>query len=55
MIQIPDDKREILWPATEIYATRMFDSKHDLVIVVGHEPQLHWRTFTDQIVEIANN
>ncbi len=43
-----------LWPATEIYATKMFDSKHDLVIVVGHEPQLRWRTFTDQIVEIAS-
>ncbi|MBL89725.1 MAG: carboxylate--amine ligase [Actinobacteria bacterium] len=54
VIQIPDDKREILWPATEIYATKMFDSKHDLVIVVGHEPQLRWRTFTDQIVEIAS-
>ena len=32
----------------------MFDSKNDLVIIRGHEPQLRWRTFTDQIIEIAS-
>ena len=47
VIEIPDEHREIIWPATEILIAKMFDSKHDLVIIVGHEPQLRWRTFTE--------
>ena len=54
VIEIPDEQREIIWPATEIYVAKMFDSEHDLVIIGGHEPQLRWRTFTDQIIEIAS-
>ena len=54
VIEIPDKQREIIWPATEIYVAKMFDSEHDLVIIGGHEPQLRWRTFTDQIIEIAS-
>ena len=54
VIEIPDEHREIIWPATEILLAKMFDSEHDLVIIGGHEPQLRWRTFTDQIIEIAS-
>jgi len=54
VIEIPDEQREIIWPATEIYVAKMSDSKHDLVIIVGHEPQLRWRTFTEQIIEVAS-
>lgn len=54
VIEIPDEQREIIWPATKIYVAKMFDSKNDLVIIRGHEPQLRWRTFTDQIIEIAS-
>lgn len=54
VIEIPDEQREIIWPATEIYVAKMFDSEHDLVIIGGHEPQLRWQTFTDQIIEIAS-
>ena len=54
VIEIPDKQRDIICPATEIYLAKMSDSNHDLVIIVGHEPQLRWRTFTDQIIEIAS-
>ena len=54
VIEIPDGQREIIWPATGIHVAKMFDSKHDLVIIVGHEPQLRWRTFTDQIIEVSS-
>ena len=54
VIEIPDKQREIIWPATELYVANMSDSKHDLVFIFGHEPQLRWRTFTDQIIEIAS-
>jgi len=54
VIEIPDEHREIIWPATEILLAKMFDSKHDLVIIVGHEPQLRWRTFTEQVIEVTS-
>ena len=54
VIEIPDKHREIIWPATEILTAKMFDSKHDLVIIVGHEPQLRWRTFTEQVIEVTS-
>ena len=54
VIEIPDEHREIIWPATEILIAKMFDSKHDLVIIVGHEPQLRWRTFTEQVIGVAS-
>ena len=54
VIEIPDEQREIIWPATETYVAKMSDSKHDLVIIVGQEPQLRWRTFTEQIIEVAS-
>ena len=54
VIEIPDEHREIIWPATEILIAKMFDSKHDLVIIVGHEPQLRWRTFTEQVIEVTS-
>jgi len=54
VIEIPDEHREIIWPATEILIAKMFDSTHDLVIIVGHEPQLRWRTFTEQVIEVAS-
>ena len=54
VIEIPDEHREIIWPATEILIAKMFDSTHDLVIIVGHEPQLRWRTFTEQVIEVTS-
>ena len=54
VIEIPDKQRKIIWPTTEILIAKMFDSKHDLVIIVGHEPQLRWRTFTEQVIEVAS-
>ena len=54
VIEIPDEHREIIWPTTEILIAKMFDSKHDLVIIVGHEPQLRWRTFTEQVIEVTS-
>ena len=54
VIEIHDEHREIIWPTTEILIAKLYDSKHDLVIIVGHEPQLRWRTFTEQVIEVAS-
>ena len=54
VIEIPDEQRKIIWPTTEILIAKLYDSKHDLVIIVGHEPQLRWRTFTEQVIEVTS-
>ncbi len=37
--------RELHWPTNEAYAARLSGTDHDLVVVVGAEPNLRWRTF----------
>jgi proteasome assembly chaperone (PAC2) family protein len=50
---IDDLSREIDWPGIELYAHSHPESAHDLVLMVGHEPQLHWRTFVGETIAIA--
>jgi len=45
--------REIVWPSTELSWATLPDSPHDLVLLVGTEPQLKWRTFCSEIVDVA--
>ncbi len=46
-----DHSRELVWPTVDVYAADSIAS--DLIIVLGVEPQLRWRTFTEQITNIA--
>ncbi|HZS89492.1 MAG TPA: PAC2 family protein [Chloroflexota bacterium] len=53
-IRLVDDlSREIEWPGVELYAHIDPESAHDLVLMVGQEPQLHWRTFVGETIAIA--
>jgi proteasome assembly chaperone (PAC2) family protein len=45
--------RRIEWPATELSWAALPGTDRDVVVVLGHEPQLKWRTFTDQVVGVA--
>ncbi|MGQ0743173.1 MAG: PAC2 family protein [Acidimicrobiales bacterium] len=45
--------REILWPTNEFLAASLPDAPGDVVLLLGNEPQLRWRTFTDQVVAVA--
>jgi proteasome assembly chaperone (PAC2) family protein len=45
-------EREVIWPANEFFASRQPTLDHDLIIAVGIEPHLKWRTFTDLVVEL---
>ena len=40
-----DGQREIVWPATEVFAGSIPGVGTDVLIVVGTEPQLRWRTY----------
>ena len=43
----------ITWPEVEIYAARVPDGEHDLVLVAGAEPSMRWRTFTKTVLDAA--
>jgi hypothetical protein len=44
-------QREILWPANEFFVSHQPELEHDVIIGVGIEPHLKWRTFTNLMVE----
>ena len=44
-----DDKRFITWPDTEIWAAQT-DGGRDLVILIGNEPHLRWRTYCETVL-----
>ncbi len=45
--------REITWPAVEIFEARVPRAPRDLVLIVGHEPSMRWRTFSQLIIDMA--
>lgn len=47
------DTRQVVWPAVELYEARVPRAPRDLVLLVGSEPSMRWRTFTDVVVELA--
>jgi proteasome assembly chaperone (PAC2) family protein len=48
---VDGDVREIEWPSTELSAGSL--GGVDAIVVLGTEPQLRWRTFCDQVVDVA--
>ncbi len=48
-----DGERQLRWPTNDVKIVRLTGAAHDLVILSGVEPHLHWRTFVDAIVEVA--
>jgi proteasome assembly chaperone (PAC2) family protein len=47
------ETREIVWPAVELFEARVPRAPRDLILCVGSEPAMRWRTFTSVIVELA--
>lgn len=55
-VRLDDDgKRQIDWPSTEIYTATLPDSDTQVLIILGTEPQLRWRTYTQVLTEIARS
>ncbi len=53
-VRLDDDGlREIVWPTTEIYAATIPGTAQDVLLVIGTEPQLRWRTFCDELTAVA--
>ncbi|MGI8983226.1 MAG: PAC2 family protein [Acidimicrobiales bacterium] len=47
--------RRIEWPGTELSWAALPGTSRDVVVLLGHEPQLKWRTFTEQVVALATD
>ena len=50
-VRIEDGVRRIDWPRNELYAGA--DAGRDVVVLLGNEPQLKWRTFCEEVVTVA--
>jgi len=52
-VRVDDEgQRGLTWPSTDISVVSLPDDR-DAVLIVGVEPHLRWRTFGDEIVELA--
>jgi proteasome assembly chaperone (PAC2) family protein len=47
--------RRIEWPENELSWAALPGASRDVVVLLGHEPQLKWRTFTEQVVTLAKD
>jgi proteasome assembly chaperone (PAC2) family protein len=54
MVRLVDGKtREIDWPSNTFLHAELPDRPSDVVLLLGTEPGLKWRTFCDQIIEVV--
>ena len=46
-------QRSLTWPTNQLLAAKVPGSSRDVVILVGVEPQLRWRTFCETVIAAA--
>ena len=46
-------EREVIWPANDLYYARNPMGPHDVLVFIGTEPNLKWRTYAGELVELA--
>lgn len=47
--------RQIVWPSNELSAAALPGTSRDVIVLLGTEPQLKWRTFAQEVVEAATS
>lgn len=47
--------RHITWPSTDVYGVNVSSFPFDLVVVRGAEPSMRWKTFTSQLLDLADD
>ena len=45
--------REIVWPANQLLAATVPGANVDVLLLIGTEPQLRWRTFCSEVIDVA--
>ncbi len=54
-VRLDDGVREITWPSTELHAGTIPGGDQDVLVVIGTEPQLRWRTYCADLTEVAQS
>ncbi len=49
-----DDERQLEWPTTRVSVAHPPGAPRDVVLIRGIEPNLRWRTFCEQILEVCH-
>jgi proteasome assembly chaperone (PAC2) family protein len=49
----PEGNRQIIWPETAFHYHSNPLLERDFVLLIGIEPNIHWRTFCEQVVDVA--
>jgi proteasome assembly chaperone (PAC2) family protein len=47
--------RNITWPSTQVFGMAIPSMKRDLVIVTGVEPSMKWKSFTSDLLDLADD
>jgi proteasome assembly chaperone (PAC2) family protein len=52
-VRLLEGHRHVDWPMVELRAAPLPQADHDLILLRGHEPNLRWRTFAAEVVELV--
>jgi len=52
---VDGETRKISWPSNEFSAAVLSDSERDVLVLVGTEPNIRWKTFSKLIVDVAKS
>ena len=56
MVNVDDSHlRSLTWPGTQVFGLQMPDLDFDFVIVRGVEPSMRWKTFTQELIDLAED
>ncbi|MEY3737051.1 MAG: hypothetical protein RLZZ251_767 [Actinomycetota bacterium] len=47
--------REIMWPNTAVFEVSTPEYDHDFLIIKGMEPSMRWQTFTQELLDLADD
>ena len=47
--------RSITWPSTQVFGMAIPSMKRDLVMVTGVEPSMKWKSFTSELLDLADD
>jgi proteasome assembly chaperone (PAC2) family protein len=52
-VRLVEGLRHVDWPTVELSSAKLPQADHDLILLRGHEPNLRWRTFATEVMEVA--
>ena len=56
MVYVDDSSiRSLTWPGTQVFGLRTHELAHDLVVVRGVEPSMKWKTFSADLLDLADD